>query len=139
MVVSQAVRVAGAVSVALAKYDARNWPVGQPPPMGLTVKFTMFERWPSGFTTNTGIVPAVLMSSAVTAAVNRVALTNVVTSACPFQKTVAPDTKAAPSTVSVKPGPPAVVVLGVSVVMLGGGGAPVAFQLAWMTASPPRS
>src|SRR5947208_1866293 len=119
------VRVAGAVRLMLPKYSAKNWPAGQPAPDGVTSKFTMLERWPSGFTTNTGIAPAALRSSLVTTAVRRVALTNVVASAWPFQNTVDPDTKPVPSTVSVKPGPPCAAVFGVSVVIAGGGVPPL--------------
>src|SRR6266550_2078122 len=46
--------------------------------------------------------------------VARLALTNVVVRDAPFHSTVAPDTKLAPSAVSVKAGPPAVAVLGES-------------------------
>src|SRR6185295_14961438 len=123
----------------LLKYSAKNWPAGQLVPAGVTLKFTMFERWPSGFTTNTGIEPAVLTSSATMLAVRRVPLPNVVVVAWPFQNTVAPETKLLPSTVSVKPGPPAVAMFGVSVVIAGAGGAPDGAQLAWISASPPRS
>src|SRR4030095_15166367 len=89
---------------------------------------------PSGSPTNTGIEPAVLMSSLVTAPASRVALTTVVASAWPFQNTVDPETKPLPSTVRVKPGPPAVAVFGVSVVIAGAAGPLVRAQLAWITA-----
>src|SRR5688572_13687920 len=139
MVVSHAVRVAGGASETLLKYSARNWPVAHPPPDGVTVKLTMFERWPSGLTTKTGMDPAVAIWAAVTVVVSRVAPTNVVAFAEPFQKMFAPDTNALPSTVSVKLPPPAVAVFGVSVVIAGAGGAPASAQLAWITAPPPRS
>src|SRR5437763_3854630 len=96
----------------LLKYSVKNWPAGQLVPDGVTLKLTMFERWPSGFTTNTEIVPAALRSSLVTAAVSRVALTNVVASAWPFQNTVGPDTKPVPPTVSVEPGAPRAAAVG---------------------------
>src|SRR2546426_7529791 len=49
-VLSQAVRVAGAVSDMLLKYSAKNWPVGQPLP---TVKVAALETRPSGLLTVT--------------------------------------------------------------------------------------
>src|SRR2546428_11477477 len=62
------------------------------------------------------------MSAAGMLAVSRVALTNVVVRAAPFQRTVAPETKLFPSAVKVNAGPPAVALLGVSVVSVGGRG-----------------
>src|SRR6266850_187048 len=136
--VSQAVRVAGAVSVTLLKYCAKNWPVGQLPPAGFTVNVRALDVWPSGFLTLTGTAPAAAMSAAAMAVVTRVALTKVVARDAPFQSTLVPVTKLAPSTVSVNAGPPAVALLGVSAVTVGAGAvAPV--QLTWATASPPRS
>ena len=76
MAVSHAVRVAGGVRVALEKYDAVNWPAAQTPGV-VTVKLTMLERCPSGFTTNTGYVPIFWMSSEGTVVVSRVELRNV--------------------------------------------------------------
>src|SRR5213080_4638703 len=138
MVVSHAVRVAGGVSAMLLKYCAKNWPVGQPPPGGFTVNVTVLDVWPSGFFTETGTEPAAAMSAAAIAAETRVALTNVVARETPFQSTLVPATKLVPSTVSVKAAPPAVALLGVSAIIVGGGAvAPV--QLTWATASPPRS
>src|SRR5438132_54065 len=133
---SHAVRIGGWGSVMLPKYSARNWPGEHtvPPEM---VNVWALEVWPSGLRTVTCTEPAFPMSLAGMAAVSRVALTNVVVRALLFQRTLAPETKPVPSTVSVKAGPPAVAVLGVSVVMVGAGIPPV--QLTWATASPPRS
>jgi hypothetical protein len=66
----------------------------------------------SGLTTPMDSVPADAMSLAGIAAVSCVALTNVVVRFEPFTWTVAPFTKFEPLAVSVKPGPPAVAVLG---------------------------
>src|SRR5689334_6677090 len=129
--VSHAVRVAGGVSVMLLKYWAKNWPSGQPPPAGFTVNVMELDVWPSGFLTLTGTVPCVAMSAAAMAAVTRVALTNVVAREAPFQSTLLPATKLVPSTVSVKAGPPAVALLGVSALTEGGTAvAPVQLTLA---------
>ena len=65
-----------------------------------------------GFVTVTWIVPAVAMSAAEIAAVSWVLLENVVVRAAPFQFTTEVVTKPEPFTVSVKPGPPAVALLG---------------------------
>src|SRR2546425_12407058 len=137
MAVSQAVRVAGGVSVMLLKYCAKNWPVVQPFG-GFTVNVRTPDVWPSGLRTLTEAEPAAATSAAGMLAESRVALTNVVVRTAPFQRTVAPETKLFPSAVSVNAAPPAVALFGVSVVSVGGGGgAPV--QLTWATASPPRS
>ena len=77
-----------------------------------TVKGKLPEAAPEGLCTETWAVPWAAISAAAIAAVNRVALTNVVPRAAPFQRTVAPDTKLLPLTVSVKAGPPAVALLG---------------------------
>src|ERR671922_125236 len=124
MLDSHAVRVTGGGSGMLPKYSARNWPVGQPP--ALTVNVKAFDTWLSGFRTVTGTEPGVAMSEAAMLAITRVPLTNVVVRAAPFHSTVVPDTKLAPSAVSVNAGDPAATVFGVSAVRLGaGGGAPV--------------
>src|SRR2546425_468239 len=136
MAVSQAVRVAGGVSVMLLKYCAKNWPVVQPFG-GFTVNVCVPEVWLSGLRTLTAAEPAGAVSEAGMAAVRRVALTNVVVRAAPFHSTVAPGTNAVPSTVRVNAGPPALAVLGASAVVVGGGTVPV--QLTCATASPPRS
>jgi len=65
-----------------------------------------------GFVTVTWIVPAVAMSAAEIAAVSWVLLENVVVRGDPFQFTTEVVTKPEPFTVSVKPGPPAVALLG---------------------------
>src|SRR4030095_2897204 len=75
----------------------------------------------AGFTTVTGIVPAVAISVVVIDVVSCVALTNVVVRAVPFQRITAPDTKLVPFTARVKPGPPAVALLGASDVIVGTG------------------
>ena len=82
---------------------------------------TMLEKMPPGLRTWTVPSPAYWMALAGIAAVSRVALTNVVDRSTPLKMTVAPDTKPVPSTVSVKAGPLAAVLLGVSVVMAGAG------------------
>jgi hypothetical protein len=65
-----------------------------------------------GLKTVTEAVPAVAISEAGTAAVNWVALTNVVVKATPFHCTTEPATKFVPAIVRVKAGPPAVAVVG---------------------------
>src|SRR5262245_36312247 len=107
---SQAVRTGGPAGVALAKYSARYWPVGQP---NVVVKGTPLEIGLSGLTTRTLAVPALAMSAAAMLAVRLVLLTNVVGRALLFHCTVEPATKLAPSTVSVNAGPCARVCRGV--------------------------
>ena len=63
---------------------------------GAMVKDSALERLASGLATVTWAVPAVAISAAVIAAVNWVALTNVVVRALPFQRTLAPLTKFEP-------------------------------------------
>lgn len=121
--------LAGAVMITL---------IVSPPPAGPMVNVCGPDVCPSGLRTLTAAEPAAAMSDAGMLAVRRVALTKVVVRAAPFQSTVAPETKLAPSAVSVKAGPPAVAVFGVSVVRLGGGGV-MPVQLTCATASPPRS
>lgn len=75
----------------------------------------------AGFVTVTLNVPAVAISAAAIAAVNCVALTNVVVFAVPLKLTVEVDTKFVPFTVSVNAAPPAVALLGERVVMVGNG------------------
>jgi hypothetical protein len=72
-----------------------------------------------GFTTVTSPVPAAATSAAGIAAVNCVALTNVVVRALPFQFTTAPLTKFVPFTVSVNPAPPAPALEGDSPLIVG--------------------
>jgi len=74
---------------------------------------------PHGVTTLIEAVPALAMRAAGTAAVSCVAETNVVVRAVPFHLTVEPETKLLPFTVSVNPGPPAVVQLGLSELTVG--------------------
>src|SRR6266850_2024830 len=138
MVLSHAVRAGVPVSPALAKYSAKNSPVAQPPPAGVTVKLSAFDVWPSGLRTVTAALPAAATSVAGMAAVTRVALTKVVVRGAPFQSTAAPETKPEPSIVSVNAGLPAAVVFGVRV-LTAGGTAPLLVQVTWTTASPPRS
>src|SRR2546426_997120 len=131
-----AVRVnAGLPAVALFGVSVVR--VGGRGPDGLIVKVCVPEVWPSGLRTLTEAEPAAGMSAAGMLAVSRVALTNVVVRAAPFQRTVAPETKLFPSAVSVKAAPPAVALFGVSVVRPGAGAPPPpAAQLTWMSASP---
>ena len=62
----------------------------------MTVKVAGPERYPPGLATVTAAVPVVAIKLAGTAAVNCVALTNVVVSAEPFHCTTLPETKALP-------------------------------------------
>lgn len=82
----------------------------------------------AGLKTVTLAAPAAAMSVAGIAAVNCVALVKVVVRLFPFQRTVAPLTKFAPVTVSVKPWPPATAELGFKPVSIGTGLSPV-----WLT------
>jgi len=75
----------------------------------------------AGFVTVTVAVPAVAISAAVIAAVNCVALTNVVVLAAPLNFTADVDSKPVPFTVRVKAAPPAVVLVGESEVVVGAG------------------
>ena len=74
-----------------------------------------------GFVTVTVAVPAVAISAAVIAAVNCVALTNVVVLAAPLNFTTDVDTKPVPLTVRVKAAPPAVALVGEREVSVGAG------------------
>ena len=87
------------------------------------VKVRALDTAPSGFSTVTEAVPAAAMSVAGIAAVSWVALTKVVVRLVPFQRTVAPLTKLLPFTVSVKPPPPAVALLGERELNVGAGAA----------------
>ena len=73
------------------------------------------------FMTVTLAVPAVAISAAVIAAVNCVALTNVVVLAAPLNFTTDVDTKPVPFTVRVKAAPPAVALVGEREVSIGAG------------------
>ena len=75
----------------------------------------------AGFVTVTVAVPAVAISAAVIAAVNCVALTNVVVLAAPLNFTTDVDTKPVPLTVRVKAAPPAVALVGEREVAVGAG------------------
>src|SRR2546425_13159415 len=107
MAVSQAVRVAGSVSVMLLKYCAKNWPVVQPFG-GFTVNVRTPDVWPSGLRTLTEAEPAAAMSAAGMLAESRVALTDVGVRAAPFQRTVAPGAEVVPSAGRGNAGPPGV-------------------------------
>jgi len=75
----------------------------------------------AGFVTVTVAVPAVAISAAVIAAVNCVALTNVVVLAAPLNFTTDVDSKPVPFTVRVKAAPPAVALVGEREVAVGAG------------------
>jgi hypothetical protein len=74
-----------------------------------------------GFVTVTVDEPAVAISAAVIAAVNCVALTNVVVLAAPLNFTTDVDTNPVPLTVRVKAAPPAVALVGEREVSVGAG------------------
>src|SRR5262245_63737680 len=80
------------------------------------VNDTAFDGPPpgAGVTTVTGTLPCVTMSLAGIAAVTWPAFTNVVVRGAPFQWTWEVPTKLLPFTVSVKPPPPAGVLVGTS-------------------------
>ena len=75
----------------------------------------------AGLVTVTVAVPAVAISAAVIAAVNCVALTNVVVLAAPLNFTTDVDTNPVPLTVRVKAAPPAVALVGEREVAVGAG------------------
>ena len=75
----------------------------------------------AGLVTVTVAVPAVAISAAVIAAVNCVALTNVVVLVAPLNFTTDVDTKPVPLTVRVKAAPPAVALVGEREVAVGAG------------------
>ena len=75
----------------------------------------------AGFVTVTVAVPAVTISAAVIAAVNCVALTNVVIFAAPLNLTTDVETKAVPFTVRLNAAPPAVALVGEREVAVGTG------------------
>ena len=83
------------------------------------VNVCAFDVPPHGVTTVTEAVPTVAIRDAGTVAVSFVAETNVVVSAVPFHLTVEPDAKLVPFTVSVNCGPPAVVQVGLSELIVG--------------------
>src|SRR6266478_861477 len=84
----------------------------------------------AGFVTVTLTVPPVAISAAGIAAVTCVALTNAVVFAAPLKFTTAPLTKPVPLRVSVNAAPPAVALVGESVVMTGDGLVPVPLSVA---------
>ena len=75
----------------------------------------------AGFDTVTVVLPAVAISAALIAAVNCVALTNVVVLAAPLNFTTDVETKEVPLTVSAKATPPAVALVGEREVTVGAG------------------
>jgi hypothetical protein len=83
------------------------------------VNVCAFDVPPHGVTTASEAVPAVAMRAAGTVAVSWVAETKVVASAVPFQFTVDPERKVVPFTVSTNCGPPAVVHVGLSELIVG--------------------
>ena len=105
------VAVAGAIKVSAG------------PETALMVKDRVADVPPpgAGLVTVTFAVPAVAISVAVTAAVNWVALTNVVVLAAPLNFTTDVDTKPVPFTVKVKAAPPAVALVGEREVSVGAG------------------
>jgi hypothetical protein len=91
---------------------------GGPPP--LTVNVDALDVRPP-FATETAAVPAVAIRPAGTAAVNCVALTNVVASAVVFQYTAEVETNPVPFTVNGNPAPPAAADGGFRLLITGGG------------------
>jgi len=89
----------------------------------IMVKFTAFEVPPpgAGLLTVTAAVPTMAMAAAGMAAVNCVALTNVVLRAVPPKLTTEAATKFVPLIISVKAALPAVALVGEIVVIVGGG------------------
>jgi len=75
----------------------------------------------AGFVTVTVAIPAAAISAAVIAAVNCVALTNVVVLAAPLNFTTDVETNPVPLTVRVKAAPPAVALVGEREVAVGAG------------------
>ena len=92
-------------------------------PVEVTVKVTLLEVPPPGvgFVTVTAGLPEVAMSDARMEAISWVALTKVVALAAPPKFTVEVFTKFVPFTVRVNAGPPAVALVGESVVIVGTG------------------
>src|SRR5438105_2944317 len=101
------------------------------------MKARPLELAPPGLTTVTVAAPATAMSDDAIAAVSCDELTNVVVRFEPFQRTTAPVRKLPPLTVSVKLAPPAVVVLGLSVLALGVSAATIALETGVDVVVPP--
>ena len=97
--------------------------VGTELPPLVTVKFVALEvPLPgAGLVTVTAIVPVEAMLAAAMVAVNCVELTNVVAGADPPKLTIEPATKLPPLIVSVKAAPPATLLVGKIVVIVGVG------------------
>ena len=89
---------------------------------GLIVNATALEAIPAELDTVILALPAATIRLAGTAALNCVALKNVVVSAAPFHCTVELERKPVPVTVNVKPALPAAAELGISDVMAGRAG-----------------
>ncbi|HEY4817520.1 MAG TPA: hypothetical protein VIH67_08810 [Candidatus Acidoferrum sp.] len=89
---------------------------------GLIVKLRELDVAPAPVCAVTAALPGLAIQLAGTAAASCVELPNVVASDAPFHKTVSPETKLAPLTVSVKVAPPAGALEGDSAVRLGTGG-----------------
>jgi hypothetical protein len=104
---------------------------------GLIVKVVAADEVPPGFMTTTLAMPAAEIRFAGTAAVNCVALTNVVVSVVLFHFTRAPDTNPVPVTVSVKAGPVAVADDGLKLVIVGGGPPPLMVNVDALDVKPP--
>src|SRR5690242_7699983 len=120
MLGSQAVRTAVPPRVTLAKYSAKNWPVGHDePPPPLPIENVNALDTAASLRTATDAWPALAMSLAGMAAVSCVALTNVVGRLSPFHVTMLPATKLLPVAVSVNPGPPGAAEFGESAVRVG--------------------
>jgi hypothetical protein len=87
------------------------------------VKLIALEAPPpgAGLVTVTAVVPVEAMVAAAMAAVNCVELTNVVASADPPKLTIEAATKFVPLIVNVKAAPPATLMFGEIVVIVGGG------------------
>ena len=105
----------------MAEVGARDVSAG--PEAGLIVNDRLPDVPPpgAGFVTLTVAVPAVVISAAVIAAVNCVALTKVVALAAPLNFTTDVDTNPVPLTLRVKAAPPAIALVGEREVAVGAG------------------
>ena len=103
------------------------WVVTVSPPLVALLVLPSIANWKAvdapplatGFTTVTSAVPTEATSAALIVAVNCVELTTVVLRGDPFHCTAEVDTKFTPVTVSVKSGEPAVVSIGLKVLIAG--------------------